>query len=145
MMTLDNNSSRLRDYGLLVLRVVVGIVFCAHGYLKFFKMGIGGTTHFFTSVGVPLPTLAAWFAATAEMVGGAALILGILTLPFGLALTLDMMGAIFFAKRGGGLFAPKGFELELTLLAASLAIALSGPGAFSLRHALGRGKSGVRS
>jgi putative oxidoreductase len=88
-------------------------------------------------VGVPAPALAAWFAALAETLGGVAFILGIFTPAFGLALALDMAGAILFAKRGGGLFAPKGFELELSLLVASVALAFSGPGALALRDVLG--------
>ena len=138
----DNNSPRRSDYGLLVLRVVIGVIFIAHGYLKFFKMGMGGTIGFMTQIGVPAPTLIAWFVTFAELIGGIALILGIFTLPFGLALAVDVGGAIWYAKRGGGLLAPKGFELELTLLAAALAIALAGPGALSLRNALRRKRPG---
>ena len=140
-MMLGSYGGRFRDCGLTLLRIGVGIIFFAHGYLKFFKMGIGGTTSFMTHVGVPLPELVAWFSALAETLGGIAFVLGIFTLPFGLALAVDMAGAIFFAKRGGGLFAPKGFELELSLLVASVAIALSGPGALSLRDILGRRKT----
>ncbi len=136
---LDNDSARLRGYGLLVLRVVVGVTFFAHGWLKFHGMGIGGTTGFFTSLGIPVPGLTAWVVVLVEMLGGLALVLGIFTLPVGLALMADMMGVIIFAKRGGGLIGPKGFELELNLLAASLALALSGPGMFSLSQLL-RGK-----
>ena len=138
----ENNSPRRSDYGLLVLRVVIGVIFIAHGYLKFFKMGMGGTIGFMTQIGVPAPTLIAWFVTFAELIGGIALILGIFTLPVGLALAVDVGGAIWYAKRGGGLLAPKGFELELTLLAAALAIALAGPGALSLRNALRRKRPG---
>lgn len=138
----DNNSARRSDYGLLVLRVVIGVIFIAHGYLKFFTMGMGGTIGFMTQIGVPAPTLVAWLVVFAELVGGVALILGIFTLPFGLALSVDVGGAIWYAKRGGGLLAPKGFELELALLAAALAIALAGPGALSLRNALRRKRPG---
>jgi putative oxidoreductase len=136
---LDSDSARLRGYGLLVLRVVVGVTFIAHGWLKFHGMGMGGTIGFFTNIGVPAPTLAAWFSVLIEMFGGLALVLGILTLPVGLALAVDMVGAITFAKRGGGFIGPKGYELELNLLAASLALALTGPGMFSLAQLL-RGK-----
>ena len=132
------DSRGYRDYGLTVLRIGVGIIFFAHGYLKFFKMGMGGTAGFMGHLGVPAPQIAAWFAAVAEMFGGIAFVLGIFTLPFAIALVVDMCGAIYFAKRGGGLFAPKGFELELSLLLAALAIALSGPGAFSLRELISR-------
>src|SRR5512141_3212959 len=127
-------SETRRSYGLLVLRVVVGFIFIAHGYLKGFKMGMGGTIGFFTNLGIPIPNVAAWLVVSAEIVGGAALILGIFTLPFALFLVVDMTGAIYFAKRGGGLFAPKGFELELTLLSAALALALTGPGSISLER-----------
>ena len=137
---LDSDSARPRNYGLLILRVAIGVIFFAHGYLKFFKMGIAGTTGYFTSLGVPAPMLVAWFESLLEMLGGIAFILGIFTLPFGLALALGMFSAIMFAKRGGGLFAPKGFELELALLAAALTIALAGPGTLSLRHLLRRGR-----
>ena len=130
--------TRYSDYGLTLLRVGIGIIFFAHGYMKFFKMGIGGTAGFMGHLGIPAAPFVAWFSASAEMVGGIAFILGILTLPFGIALVIDMAGAIYFAKRGGGLVGPKGFELELSLLLASIAIALGGPGAFSLREILGR-------
>jgi putative oxidoreductase len=139
MTSLDQTSnSRGYAYGLLVLRVVAGVIFIAHGYLKAFKMGMGGTVGMMTHFGVPVPSLAAWFSILAELLGGTALILGVFTLPFGIALTIDMLGAIWFAKRGGGLFAPKGFELELLLLASALCLALTGPGPISLRRALSR-------
>ena len=139
MTSLDQTSSgRGYPYGLLVLRVVAGVIFIAHGYLKAFKMGMGGTVGMMTHFDVPAANLAAWFSVLAELVGGTALILGVFTLPFGIALTIDMLGAIWFAKRGGGLFAPKGFELELLLFASALCLALSGPGPISLRRALSR-------
>jgi putative oxidoreductase len=132
------DGTRYRDYGLTVLRIGIGIIFFAHGYLKLFKMGIGGTSGFMGHLGIPSPAIVAWFSALAETVGGIAFISGIFTLPFGIALVIDMAGAIYYAKRGGGLFAPKGFELELSLLLAAAAIALSGPGALSLQNILRR-------
>jgi len=91
-----------------------------------------------THLAIPAPTVVAWFSILAEMVGGTALILGVFTLPFGIALVIDMLGAIWFAKRSGGLFAPKGFELELLLLASAICLALTGPGPISLRRAFSR-------
>ena len=73
-----------------------------------------------------------------EMIGGIALILGIVTPVLGVLFAIEMAGVIFFVKRGQGFFAPKGFELELTLLVASVALALSGPGAFSLQKVFRR-------
>jgi putative oxidoreductase len=105
---------------------------------------MAGTAGFFTSLGIPLPALTAWVVVLVEMLGGLALVLGIFTLPVGLVLVADMIGVIFFAKRGGGFMGPKGFELELNLLAASLALAFSGPGMFSLAQLL-RGKQSSQS
>jgi putative oxidoreductase len=138
-MRLDSNNDRRRDIGLLVLRLIVGIVFIAHGYFKF-KMGMAGTTGFMTKLGVPLPSVAAPFSIIAEIGGGIALILGILTLPVGIALAIDMIGAITFAKHWAQLIGPNGYELELLLLSASVALALIGPGRFSLASAVGRGR-----
>ena len=132
------NDPKLREVGLALLRVVLGVVFFAHGYLKFFKMGMAGVVGFFTNLGIPAPTIAAWGVTMLEMVGGILLILGFLTPILGILFAIEMAGVIYFAKRGQGFMAPKGYEFELTLLAASLALALSGPGAFSLDKVLRR-------
>jgi putative oxidoreductase len=133
---------RLREIGLALLRIILGVVFFAHGYLKFFKMGIDGVVGFFTSLGIPAPEFAAWGVTFLEMVGGIALILGIFTPVLGVLFAIEMAVAIMSAKRGGGFFAPKGYELELTLLVASLALALAGPGAFALGKLIGRNRRG---
>jgi putative oxidoreductase len=132
------NDPRLREIGLALLRIILGVVFFAHGYLKFFKMGMDGVVGFFTNLGIPAPALAAWGVTWLEIVGGIALILGIFTPVLGILFAIEMAGVIFFAKQDAGFFAPKGYEFELTLLVASLALALSGPGAFSLQKAFRR-------
>ena len=55
---LTGNDPKLRDIGLALLRIILGVVFFAHGYLKFFKMGMDGVVGFFTSLGIPAPTVA---------------------------------------------------------------------------------------
>jgi len=139
---LAGNDPKLRETGIALLRISLGIVFFAHGYLKFFKMGMDGVVGFFTSLGIPAPTVAAWGVTLLEMVGGIALILGIFTPVLGVLFAIEMAGAIFFAKRGQGFYAPKGYELELTLLVASLALSLSGPGAFAMANLIGRNRRG---
>ena len=139
-----SDSARLRGFGLLVLRIVVGVTFFAHGWLKFHGMGMPGTTGFFTSLGIPNAALMAWVVVLVEMLGGIALILGIFTLPAGLLLTVDMIGVLLTAKRGASLIGPKSYELELNLLAAAFALALAGPGIFSLSQLL-RGKQSSQS
>ncbi len=136
-----------RDLVLLLARVGIGVVFIAHGWQKLFTNGIEGTAGFFSSVGVPLPTASAWFAALVELVGGAALVLGLGTLVVGVLLALQMLGAYVFVHAGNGLFVTEsGWELVLALGAAALVLAAVGPGRYSLDHVLdGRRRGAGRS
>jgi len=124
------------DQALAILRVVVGIVFMAHGYQKFFMMGVQGVAGFFTSLGVPFPAIAAPFMSTLELAGGAALVVGIFARPIAFLLMCDVLGALFLVHLGNGFFVPRGIELVMTLAAASLAIAVGGAGTLSADRAL---------
>ncbi|MEV4245480.1 DoxX family protein [Streptosporangium canum] len=120
---------RIRPLALLLGRIVIGVVFFAHGWQKFTVMGLDGTTAFFDSLGIPLAGAAAPAVAVLEVVGGIAFILGAGLPVFGPLLALDMIGAIVFLHAGNGFFVEKGgFEFVLTLAATSLAIAFSGGG-----------------
>jgi putative oxidoreductase len=126
--------------GLLLLRLVVGAIFIAHGAQKLFTFGIAGVTQGFAGMGVPVPGLAAPVVAGVEFFGGIMLILGLLTPLVALLLILDMLGAILIVHGKNGLFLPNGYEFALTLLTANLALLLAGPGAAALDNAIGRGK-----
>ena len=119
-------------WGLMVLRVVVGIVFAMHGGQKLFVMGIPAVSGFFTHLGVPLAHVSAVLVTLVEFLGGIALILGLGTRWAAILLALDMAGAIFFVHGKNGFLLPMGFEFVLTLLAANVALALAGPGAASV-------------
>jgi putative oxidoreductase len=126
-----------RDTALLLARLGLGVVFFAHGWQKLFTNGVGGTSAFFGQMGVPMPTLSAWFAAVVELLGGAALILGIAVPVAALLLVVDMLGAFLFVHAGNGLFVQEnGYELVLGLGAACLMLAALGAGRFSLDHAV---------
>lgn len=138
-------STRL-DAGLAVLRVVLGAVFMAHGAQKLFVYGFGGVAGAFAQMGVPLPGITGPLVALLEFFGGLALVVGLLTRLAGLGLAVNMLGAILMVKRGGGFFAPKGYELELMLLAAAASLALTGAGGFSLDSLIARrGATGQRA
>ncbi len=136
-------TQRQMEIGLGILRIVTGLVFAAHGYQKWFTMGIDGTTGFFTGLGIPLPGVAAILVATLELVGGLAFAAGLFTRPIGILLALDVAGAIFFFHRG--FFVPKGVEFVGMLMVASFTLAIGGPGAFSIDRMLGGRGSGPRS
>lgn len=120
-----------------VLRVVVGFLFAAHGWQKYNEWTIAGTTAAFGDMGIPMAEIAAPFIATLELVGGIALILGLLTRPVAVLLTLDMLGALVLVHLSAGIFVSNnGYELVLLLGAAALALALVGPGRASADYAL---------
>lgn len=125
-------------WGLLPLRVVVGLVFAMHGGQKLFVVGAAGVAGFLGQVGVPAPGLAAWVVIAVEFLGGILLLLGLLTRPVALLLAADMLGAILFVHGRAGFFLPRGYEFVLTLLAASLTLLWSGPGAASVDGARAR-------
>ena len=128
-------TQRQMEIGLGILRIVTGLVFAAHGYQKFFTMHIEGVTGFFTGIGVPLPGISAVLVSTLELAGGLAFAAGLFTRPLGVLLALDMAGAIFFFHTG--FFVPKGIEFVLMNMVSALALAIGGPGAFSIDRMIG--------
>lgn len=135
------SSPRQVSTGLLILRVIAGIIFAAHGGQKLFVYGFGGVTGAFAGMGVPLPMIAGPAVALLEFLGGIALIAGVLTRLTGLGLAITMAGAIFFAHLSAGFFAPNGFEFPLALLGASAAIAFAGAGELSVDGMIARRRS----
>jgi putative oxidoreductase len=122
----------VRDITLLLGRVTLGTVFIAHGWSKHTN-GIDSTAARFESWGVPAPTVSAYFATYLELIGGSALILGLMTPVAALLLCSTMIGAIFTAHADGG-FSQRdnGYEYVLTLAAFCLVIAAHGSGRFGL-------------
>ncbi len=115
-----------------MLRVVLGVVFIAHGAQKF-AQGIPNVSRGFAGMGVPLAELAAPLVAGLELVGGAFLVLGIATRVVGALLAVNMVVAGLLAHATAGFFAQQGgFEYVLVLAVGSLAVALTGPGRLSL-------------
>lgn len=138
------NQPTLTTTARTILRVVTGFLFAAHGWQKFNEFTIPGTQAAFVQMGVPAANLVAPVIATLELVGGVALILGVLTRVFAVLLALDMLGALFLVHAPAGIFAAAGgYELVLILAAAALAVALVGAGRVSVDKAV-FGRSGSK-
>jgi len=125
---------RTADYGALLLRVSLGVLFVAHFALKAFVFTPEGTAQFFVSLG--LPAALGYLTMAAELVGGFALILGVQTRLAALALTPVLLGAILFdhGDKGWVFSNPGGgWEFPAFWIATLLVQALLGDGALALR------------
>ena len=131
-MTTRNNPP-MASAALLVLRVVLGIILAAHGWQKFFQYTLDGATASFEQMGVPLASMVAPAVAALELAGGIALVLGVVTRVAAGLLALDMLGALFLVHLPAGIFVDNGgYELVAILAAAAAALALAGPGSYSV-------------
>ena len=132
--------------GMLILRVVVGLLFIGHGTQKLFGWfgggGPEGTSGFFGSLGYRSPRTMALVGGLTETVGGALVLLGLLT-PLGSALLIGMMvSAILSVHLDKGLWNSNGgFEFPLVMIAAATAIAFD-PGRYAIDRALELGLDG---
>ncbi|MDO7906439.1 DoxX family protein [Paenibacillus sp. JX-17] len=118
---------KTREIGILIVRVIAGLLFALHGWQKF-QGGIGNTSGFFESIG--LPGILAPVVAIIELAGGIALILGLGTRIAGLALAVIMAGVLLTAKSGAPIVG--GMEYELLLLAAAVQLLLTGSSLLAL-------------
>ena len=127
------------SYGILLLRLVVGLAFVGHGTQKLFGWfggyGPKGTGGFFASQGYRSPVLMAVLAGLAEAGGGTLLALGLATPLAGALLAIVMINAI------GSVTFKKAFmlgsELEIAYLTIAVSLAATGPGRFSIDRAIG--------
>jgi putative oxidoreductase len=139
--------STSNDVALTILRLVLGIVFFAHGAQKmlgwFGGFGFHGTMGFFEHMGMPAPV--AFLVICTEFFGGLGLIVGLLSRIAALGIGVEMIGAIFMVHLPNGFFMNwmgtqkgEGFEYHLLAIAVAAALLLRGSGAFSLDRALSK-------
>lgn len=125
------------NLGLLIIRLVVGLLFMGHGAQKLFGWfggyGLKGTGGWLDSIGVKPGVLMAFIAGLSELVGGALFAAGVFT-PVGAALiVITMLVAIFTVHGKNGLWSTQnGMEYNLVLIAIAVGVALIGPGAYVL-------------
>src|ERR1700720_1617019 len=134
------------DAAITVLRLVLGIVFFAHGAQKmlgwFGGYGFAGTMGFFTGL-MHIPVPLAFLAIAAEFFGGVGLILGFLTRIAAFGIGVNMLVAIMTVHRFFGFFMNwagtqkgEGFEYHLLVLAMTAFLMIRGAGAFSADRAI---------
>ncbi len=134
----------MQPYGPAVLRLSIGSVFLAHGAQKLFGVwgggGIGGTAAFFAQLGLAPALPLALLVGGSEFIGGTMLLLGAFTRATALVLAVDMAVAIWKVHFLNGFFLNwnivrgqgHGFEFNLALAGALVALALTGPGVLSV-------------
>lgn len=138
--------SKASDFGLLIIRLGVGAAVAAHGAQKLFGSfgggGIKGTGAFFDSAGFVPGERNAQLSGLAELGGGALLALGLATGPAGAALAGNMAVASSTHAENGFFNMGGGYELPATYGLVGAAVALGGPGTWSLdalkRHRLNK-------
>ncbi|HYY92064.1 MAG TPA: DoxX family membrane protein [Candidatus Dormibacteraeota bacterium] len=120
------------DLASVILRLAVGTLFLYHGYPKLTSMRKG---EFMKSMGMPTGLVP--FGGFVEFFGGLGLVFGLLTPIIAVLTALWMLSTTWFsiAKAKKKYFG--GYELDITLLLAALALAFIGGGAFSLDHLIG--------
>ena len=126
-------------WGITALRIVTGIIFIGHGAPKFGWMGertFDGTVEFIASLGIPVPMVGAFLIATFEAVGGAFLVIGLLTRFWSAGLAFAMLVAAVLVHLPQGMFGDGGYQWALLLMVASLALMTEGAGKASLDGAL---------
>jgi putative oxidoreductase len=135
--------------GLLVLRVVVGLLFFGHGAQKLFGWfgghGLSGTGQFFETMGFPQGKRQAFLAGFFEAAGGLLIALGLVT-PFAAAALIAVMTvAVLKVHAAKGVWVTNGgFEYNAVLVAVVFALAGVGAGNWSLDHAIGLNVHGTK-
>lgn len=127
----------------LPLRIGIGTIMTVHGLGKLgigpaaTPEGIGGFAGFLVSLGVPLPSVAAWVVTMVELVGGLLLLVGLFVRYAAVLIAADMVVATLLVHLPNGFaVSDGGYEFTFLLALASISLVLSGPGVLSLERAL---------
>jgi len=128
--------------GLLLIRIVVGLLLAAHGLQKlvgwFGGAGLQGTATMFERGGLAPGRVTAPLGGAAELGGGVSLVLGLLTPLGAIAVIVMMAGAVVAVHARNGLWNTNGgAEFPVVLGTVALMLTLTGPGRWSIDHALG--------
>ncbi len=122
-------------YGATLLRLVLGVVYIMHAYFAVVAYGPAGMIDYQAKNGIPFPEIGTWYLILAHGLGGVFLVLGLFTRWAALANVPVMLGALLFVHLRHGFWAFKnGYEYVLVLAVVSLAVAMIGGGALTVRR-----------
>ena len=137
MPTPAGNSTRARDIALLLIRLMIATIFLYHGSQKLFGAfgggGIRGTAQAFSRMGIPHPLISAILSGCAEFFGGLIFLTGTGLRIMAIPLAVNMLAATIVTGRHGFSAMNNGCEYPLSLLVVIIAMALMGPGKWTLR------------
>ena len=136
-----------KGWGLLLLRLMVGFGFAAHGYAKLDR-GPENFAAILSALGVPCPLLTAWATSFLEFFGGICLMAGAFVVPLSLPLGVVMLTALFTVHLPNGFstiklkavtfsgaeFGAPGYEINLLYLACLAVLVMEGGGILSADH-----------
>ncbi len=127
----------MMDIGLLLIRLVVGLIMAGHGAQKLFGWfgghGPKGTGGWMESIGIKPGTAMAVLAGLAELIGGLLFAAGLFTPLAAVLIILVMLGAIIKVHLANGFWVDKGgIEYPFVLIVIAVAVAMIGPGAYSI-------------
>jgi putative oxidoreductase len=141
------------QWSFLILRVIIGIGFMAHGWAKISR-GTMGFEKLLDQTGVPLAHLSSWLVPLIELAGGLALVLGLFVSVASVPLIATMLVAMFTVQihygyssvktigltAQGPVFGPPGYEINLLYIAGLLTLMVNGGGRYVLDRFLFRGR-----
>jgi len=130
------------NIGLLILRIVVGLLFTGHGAQKLFGWfggrGMAGHIGIMERLNMSPAPVWAWINALAEFLGGLGLLFGLLTPLAVVGLLGSMIVAVVKVHWPKGVWNTNGgFEFPLTMATVAFVVGLTGPGFYSLDRILG--------
>jgi putative oxidoreductase len=147
-------NTKYQQYAPLILRLVMGFGFIAHGWVKLSR-GPAGFEKLITQTGVPFPHFTSWLVPLTEVGGGLALMVGSFTMLVAIPLMITMLVAMITVQLKFGFssvntialtpqgprFGPPGYEINLLYIAGLISLMITGAGAFSVDALLARQKT----
>ena len=126
-----------------LLRITLGAVLIPHGLQKVFGMiggmGMAGNAALFDKLGYAPGWFWGGLVGCTELIGGALLVLGLLTRPAAAAVAIFAFNSILFTSNMAGFFWSKGgSEYSILLFVCALFVLVRGAGRYSLDRAIGR-------